>query len=45
VPREIVLRSGDAVAFLANDGPERPSAPLRDDPALAKIEPQPKEAN
>lgn len=44
VPQEIVLRSGDEAATLVNEGPERPSAPLREDPALARAERQAKEA-
>lgn len=38
VPREIVLRSGDESAVLVNNGPVRPSPPLRNDAALAQAE-------
>lgn len=44
VPREIVLRSGADSALLINNGPERLSAPLREDPALARAEHLSKEA-
>lgn len=44
VPREIVLRAGDEQARLVNNGPERPSPPLRGDPALAQSARQAREA-
>lgn len=45
VPREIVLRSGDEAAVLVNEGPVRPSPPLREERALAQAERQAREAN
>lgn len=45
VPREIVLRLGEEVAILTNNGPERPSPSLREDPALAQAERKSMEAN
>ena len=45
VPRQIVLRHGDESALLINNGPVRPSAPLRDEAALAQIEAEARESN
>lgn len=45
VPRQIVLRHGDGNAQLINNGPVRPSPPLRDEAALAQIEAQSQESN
>lgn len=45
VPRQIVLRHGEESALLINNGPVRPSPPLRDEPALAQIEADARENN
>jgi len=45
VPRQIVLRHGEESALLINNGPVRPSPPLRDEPALAQIEAEARENN
>lgn len=45
VPRQIVLRHGEESALLINNGPVRPSPPLRDEPALAQIEAEARESN
>ena len=45
VPRQIVLRHGEEAALLINNGPVRPSPPLRDEPALAQIEAEARENN
>jgi type IV secretion system protein VirB9 len=45
VPRQIVLRHGEESALLINNGPVRPSPPLRDEPALAQIEAKARENN
>ncbi|MBO6609084.1 TrbG/VirB9 family P-type conjugative transfer protein [Altererythrobacter sp.] len=45
VPRQIVLRHGDESALLINNGPVRPSPPLRDEAALARVEAEAQENN
>ncbi len=45
VPRQIVLRHGEESALLINNGPVRPSPPLRHEPALAQIEAEARENN